>query len=464
MTLRYGLFVLGRINFDIDYARALAGSALACLDNAGVELAGARDMLFDNDAVDVQIESVAALEPDGVVVIQATFTDAEAIARISDRFANRVHMWAFPEPRNGGRLRLNAFCGLNLASHALGLRGRGLVDLYLDPRTGDCQERVREWLERGDAAPPALRSARQGDEAGGALGLAAITGAKIGRIGAHPGGFDTCAYDDARLEALADVHVDRLPLDALFDRARSTNAAAIAAMRGKVAALEGIGDVDQEQLDRSMRLGVALEEIQRDGQYSAFSIRCWPETFTEYGAAVCGPVALMGEARVPCACESDVYGAVTSLMLQGIGKQPAFLADIVDMDNETNTGVVWHCGQAPRSMADPACPPAATIHSNRRMPLLMQFALKPGRVTFARISQARGSAMMTLATGEMIAAPPSFSGTSGVVRFDAPVSIVRDRMLNAGIEHHMALIYGDHAGAVDNVASRLGLPVLDLTG
>ena len=92
---------------------------------------------------------------------------------------------------------------------------------------------------------------------------------------------------------------------------------------------------------------------------------------------------MLGEARVPCACEADVYGALTTLMLQRVADAPVFLVDLVDVDVADDTGVVWHCGQAPVSMARPRTPPRATIHTNRKMPLLFEFPLKPGRVTFA---------------------------------------------------------------------------------
>jgi len=58
----------------------------------------------------------------------------------------------------------------------------------------------------------------------------------------------------------------------------------------------------------------------------------------------------------------------------------------------------------------------------------------------------------------------AFTGTSGVVRFDAPAAAVTRRILDAGLEHHMALAYGDHRAALVAAAARLGLPVLDLTG
>jgi L-fucose isomerase-like protein len=171
---------------------------------------------------------------------------------------------------------------------------------------------------------------------------------------------------------------------------------------------------------------------------------------------------MMGEARVPCACEADVYGALTTLLLQNVAGAPAFLTDLVDLDADDDTGVVWHCGQAPISMADPDAVARATIHTNRKMPLLFEFPLKPGRVTVFRISQARGRPTAVIGGGEVLKRPMAFTGTSGVVRFDTPAKDLLDRIMGAALEHHMALAYGDHRNALDAAARSLGLPVLDL--
>ncbi|MEO0999662.1 MAG: hypothetical protein AAFW69_03500, partial [Pseudomonadota bacterium] len=212
--------------------------------------------------------------------------------------------------------------------------------------------------------------------------------------------------------------------------------------------------------DRSLRLRAALEEMRGAGRYDAFALRCWPETFTEYGGAVCGPASMLGEARVPCACEADVYGALTQMALQEAADAPVFLVDLVDMDAADDTGVVWHCGQAPASMA--AERPRATIHTNRKMPLLYEFRLKPGPVTLARISQAHGEPRLVIARGEMLDRPMAFTGTSGVMRFARPVAEVLPAVIGSGMEHHMALAYGDHREALLGLAAALGLPVLEL--
>ncbi len=169
---------------------------------------------------------------------------------------------------------------------------------------------------------------------------------------------------------------------------------------------------------------------------------------------------MQGEARVPCACEADVWGALSQLALQRIADAPVFLVDLVDLDPEDDTAVVWHCGQAPRSMSGGEA--HATIHTNRRMPLLYEFPLKAGRVTFLRLSQARGEAKAVIASGAMLDRPMAFTGTSGALRFDAPAHDVLARVMDSGLEHHMALAYGDHAPALERLAAGLGFPVINL--
>ena len=91
------------------------------------------------------------------------------------------------------------------------------------------------------------------------------------------------------------MDVDRIALDELFSTARASSCEATARVREQAeAGISGLDQVDPVELDNSFRLKVALDEIRDNGKYDAFAIRCWPETFTEYGGAVCGPASMMG--------------------------------------------------------------------------------------------------------------------------------------------------------------------------
>lgn len=456
-----GLIPLARATFDVPFAEENLAGMLALLDRLGVQTAGPRTLLMDGAATDAAVADLKAAGVQDILVLQVTFTDAAAIARIGAEFDGALAIWAPPEPRLGGRLRLNAFCGMNLAAHALGLRERPFSWAYANPVAPETEQEIKDLLAGHRLAkPPALAAPAAPSLKAEAI-VQSLGTRRIGRIGEHPEGFDTCAYDPATLTGLTGVKVEAMPLDALFENARSQTPENARSLRQQADTfLTGLEDVDQSELDRSLRLKLALDDIKSTGKYDAFALRCWPETFTEYGGAVCGPASMLGEARTPCACEADVYGAVSQLLLQDVAQAPVFLVDLVDMDVSDDTGVVWHCGQAPISMA--ARKPSATIHTNRKMPLLFEFPLKEGRVTLARISQARGRQQMVIGGGEMLARPMAFTGTSGTLRFDAPAADVTAKVIGAGLEHHMAIAYGDHRETLREVAGALKLDITEL--
>ncbi len=464
--MRIGVLPLARPTFDVPFAEENAAKAFAALDRTGHTILGSRALLFDAAAAEAAMLALQDEALDVLLLLQVTFTDASMTVRIAEAATVPLAIWGFPEPRTGGRLRLNSFCGVNLAAHALGRAGRAFSWLYAVPDAEGLAGNL-EALFQGRGVSGGLRPAAAAPtDADRSLAVSVLTrlkGQRIGLIGDHPAGFDTCRFDEDGLRQLAGVEVGRIALPDLFARARAVPADQIAATREAVGhRIVGLGDVDQLQLDRSLTVFHALEGLAQDERFAAVAVRCWPEMFTDYGCAACGPMGLMNQAKVPCACEADVYGSLTALALQELAGEPSFLVDIVDMDRESDTGVLWHCGLAPLSMADPTTPPQAQIHSNRRMPLLQEFALKPGRVTVARISQARNAPKLVVAGGEMIRSPKSFTGTSGVIRFDRQAEEVAAAMMDLALEHHVAIVYGDVRGPLRALGQAMGLDIVEL--
>jgi L-fucose isomerase-like protein len=206
-----------------------------------------------------------------------------------------------------------------------------------------------------------------------------------------------------------------------------------------------------------------LQQIAAQKEINGYAIRCWPEFFTELGCAACGAMALMTDEMIPCSCEADVNGTITQMILQSISDKPSFGTDMVSLDEERDALVIWHCGLAPLSMADPMKPRGVTVHSNRRLPLLFEFTLKPGPVTVARLTESSGQYRLVIGRGKMIRGPKSFSGTSGLLQFDRPAKEVLDMILSEGLEHHISITYGDHSDVLIALAQLLDIPILRLT-
>ena len=141
----------------------------------------------------------------------------------------------------------------------------------------------------------------------------------------------------------------------------------------------------------------------------------------------------------------------------------------IDIEKDyLNETPLWYTGQCPIidngiAVIEYENDIRATIHSNRKLPLLNEFPLKPGRFTMARFSKGHGKSRLVLGGGEMLKAPLAFSGTAGVARLDSPVTDVLENLMAAGLEHHTAIVYGEHRPSLRYLAKLMALEVVDLT-
>ncbi len=217
MSLTYGVAALGRPTFDVPFAEEKLAAAFAALEKAGVRAVGLRKLLYDAEAAEAAMREIAEAGPiDALLIVQVTFTDATMTVRLAKESDAPVAIWAIPEPRLGGRLRLNAFCGLNLAAHALGKAGVAHGWLYADPESDHLAADLASLAEPRRLTETIATSVEASASPEAKRALEALNGAGITVVGEHPAGFDTCSYDAAALDKLAGVRVNRVELGALF--------------------------------------------------------------------------------------------------------------------------------------------------------------------------------------------------------------------------------------------------------
>jgi L-fucose isomerase-like protein len=463
---------IGRPTFDLELGEQQVAAATAALAGLDAELTGDQTIVTDVDELDASLDAAranSAGDPDVVVVLQATFSDSTLVGRVADRLGSPIVVWSFPEARTGERLRLNSLCGANLAAFLLRRRAHRVEFVYVDPSTEAAAGIVSRAIERVAVDVPAdvvngvpPRGASADQETGRSI-AARLNSSRIGVVGDPPKGFEPCAGDVDEMREVTGIDVDRVSLPTLFDEADAAPAALRTATIERVRAAM---DLDEETANAGLHESVALHAglsalADRHG-WSALATRCWPECMTEYGGAVCTPMAMLTEDGVPGVCEADLYGAATALILREIAGSDPFVADLVDSDESDGTSVVWHCGVAPVTLADPDVRPVAITHPNRQRALANQFGLKPGRVTVARLSQAGGVLSMVVGAGEILQRPRPFQGTCAVLRWDQPVSAVMATVFGCGLEHHVGIVYGDHGAELESLAAAWNLPVIRL--
>ena len=461
--MKLGVIAIARPTFDVSFAQATANTAWDTLSGSGHEIVGSPEVAMTIDQVADRRDQIDGV--DAVVILQASFADSSLVVHATDVDLPTA-LWAFPEDRTGGRLRLNSFCGINLAGYTLTSLGRRYSWVYTHADDATVPSRIASHLADAPMTDVSEFGSSPIDEAArvAASGVVErLRATTIGRVGERPDGFEPCGYESGALFAMFGVTVDEVPLPELFGRAAGAGETDVVEIRGIAQdVLSGIDDVDQVALDKSLRLNVGLRSLISERGWAGVATRCWPETFTEFGGAACTPMALLNIDGTPGVCEADVYGNITALILQWLGDAEPFVADLVHLDHDSNTGVLWHCGLAPFTMADPDAVARATIHSNRSKPLLSEFPLKPGRVSIARLSTSKGQHRLVVGGGEMIKAPLAFSGTAGVVRFDRSVTDVLDTVLGEGLEHHFGIVYGDVRDELRAFADIVDIAVVEL--
>jgi L-fucose isomerase-like protein len=438
------LVAIARTTFDTGLAHQLAVQVRSNLLEAGVTLKGSEAFVSELDEARKISQELAEDPPDLLVLLQATFADSTLAVQLARNTESPVLLWGLPETPSGDRLRLNSLCGINLAAHAL---KRESIDYYyvFAPPDGSAAVQLVQTLAAAGRIRRLLR------------------GVRIGRVGENPAGFDSCKFDAKALASLLGVSIVQISLERVFQLAREADSKSVDALykslQHKLKELEGL---DPSAVRRTLASYLALRQIANEEQLAGLGVQCWPQFFTELECAACGAMSMLSDKLTPCSCEADINGTITQLILQTLSGQPAFGSDLVAADTEGDTAVLWHCGLAPLSMADASVPAKGTIHSNRKLPLLMEFPLKPGRITVARLSESGGRFRFVMGTADVKKAPLSFSGTSGVVQFERPISDVLDTILGEGLEHHFSITYGDHVSVLKVFAKQLGLEVLDL--
>jgi L-fucose isomerase-like protein len=444
--LKIAFVPIARRTFDIPFAREVADKAKVALGSDSLELVSPTNLVTDRFGVEQVTKDLTDVEIDLVVVFQATFADSSMVTALAGALEAPIFLWAVPEPHSGGRLRLNSLCGINLAGHALTRTGSSYGYAYSAPDDPATLGKITAYAKAGRARR-------------------LLHSAKLGRVGENPDGFETSLFRSEAINKQFGLQIVQLDLqEDVFKKVRQVDPLSTQPLKESLAQkVNNLDKMDSKALHRSLGTYLTLKDITVERNIQGFAVRCWPEFFNDLGCAACGAMSMLSDEMIPCSCEADVNGTITQMILQSISGQPAFGTDIVSIDDERDAFVVWHCGLAPLSMSDPDEPRGVTIHSNRGLPLLFEFTLKPGPVTVARLTESSGEYRLVIGRGNIIQGPKSFSGTSGLLQFDRPAIEVMDLILSKGLEHHISITHGDLADVLVAFAQILHIPILQLT-
>ncbi len=461
------MIATARPTFAVEVAEQRAAEARALLEACGATVVGPTDLVMDDEGVAAALPYVDRAA-DLVVHVCASFCDATPALRLYAGLGRPLLLWAFREPGEvGDRLWLNSLCGANLIGHALTRAGESVRLLYGNPDDPHVREAVARALA-GELPPaPALpgSTGERAPEAEAAAALHTLQGQRIGVVGEAPTGFTPSEYDPTLLRELFGLAAEPLELDSLF--------ASIAAIPENARAAEldaarrwqpSLATLDADVLDTFAAVTVALRDWHTHAGLSAVAVRCWPEFPTQLGVCPCSALSRLADEQVATQCERDVYGAATMLLMAALGSGTTYLVDTVDLDADANLVRFWHCGAAATELAADPGNATQSTHCNRRIGVVGNFPLKPGRVVAARLTEdpeRPGRLRMLIASGEAVAAPNRFQGNTADVVMDSDATTFVTSLVTGGFPHHTVLAWNDIRPGLRAVADRLSIPVIE---
>lgn len=433
---------LGRSTFCMDEAHKKLEEVLRSFKAIDLTVEAPIELLVEVDALDIFIKERLQAESESfdVVIVQPiTFTDARFIRKVVALISAPILIWSVREPyTNGGRLCLNSLTGANLYAQELRpLRQFALV--HGDPEEEDVLAEVRKKCL--------------------ALGLSGnLAQQTVLALGEAPDGFFFSDILESEMSPLG-IKLKNLPLKNVFEASKHLDDNEVLAEKEFIRnSIEGIAADTPELLSTAKLLRVVRQMIQEQGA-GLVTTRCWPDYFTQAGVAPCSVVSLLNNEGIPTSCERDVLGAISMYMLAKLSNQPAFLGDLVHLDETLNTLTFWHCGAGAPSLAGKSGAKAG-VHPNRKMGISIEMEAKSGPVTVIRLGWDAGKLRLLLMEGWAEDGPQKFLGTSvDVVPSGVSAKEWMNRVMSLGYEPHYAVGYGYYADVLKEWGSLAGIEV-----
>ncbi|MGN0599075.1 MAG: L-fucose/L-arabinose isomerase family protein [Oscillospiraceae bacterium] len=425
--------------------------------------------------VENENDMLAALEDlknagvNALVVYLGNFGPETAETLLAKKFGLPV-MFAAAAEEFGDNLidgRGDAFCGMLNASYNLGLRS---VKAYIP------EYPVGNPYEVADMIADFITVART------VLGLSSL---KVITFGPRPQDFLACNAPIARLYDLGVEIEENSELD-LF--AAFNAHAGDARINGIVKEMEAeLGDGNKMPgiLPKLAQFEITLldwaESHKGSREYVVFANKCWPAFQTQFGFVPCYVNSRLTAKGIPCACEVDIYGAVSEFIGQCVSGDVVTLLDInntvpADLYNSeikgrfdyslTDTFMGFHCGNtAAEKLSKKEMKYQLIMHRGLepdKEPDITRGTLEgdiaPSEITFFRLqSNADAELKAYVAQGEVLPVATRSFGGIGVFAIKEMGRFYRHVLIEGRFPHHGAVTFAHNGKALFNVFRYLGV-------
>ncbi|NHJ21573.1 MAG: fucose isomerase [Candidatus Lokiarchaeota archaeon] len=434
--IRVGLVCLARKTFDYQAAEEIYRKIKNDLNKFEyIQWEIVESLVFEIEEAQKAAHLLSSREVDALVCISGTFALGHLILELNKIVKKPILLWGLEElPYDGGKIRLNSVCGINLNTSNLYKAGVRNYHVVIGDQIDE------DWLS-------AIRI------------IKAFFTNRIGIIGYRAKGFFNLDVDELDLYKQLGVLVDHFELDDVYSYEVNKGE-----LRKRVEHIKSIFDVSkvtEQQLAKVAELVVKFEGFINDNQLSALAVRCWPEFAEDFGISPCAAMSILQSEGKILSCEGDILGALSMLAHKAIGGESPFIADFSQVDLKENFGLLWHCGVAACNLWDEKCNRSLDNYFAGGKGVTADFVMKSGEISMARIDYAPEEYRVFLQKAQGIPMNKDLKGTYVKVTFEEDVRVVLDKIIQNGIAHHISVVYGDFIKPLEIFAKLQGWKIIN---
>jgi L-fucose isomerase-like protein len=429
-----GLVYTGIAALDMKYAAESRDALLKKLRKLGHEVVVHLPPVMDSAEGLSAAAAMRKADVDVLVVLVGTFTQDPVMTNLVQNVHVPVVFWAVPEvalkgplgaPSNSGGL-----VGAIMNASALSKMGMRFKVIFGEPTDDKAFIKLKNTIE-------AVRV------------LKALRTSKVGIVGYHSPGFYDGSVDEIALKQHVGTELVHIDLSELYSSMK--NVVESDARKTHSEVTSKVMELSPEERVRDGRIFLGLKRLVAENGLDAVAVKCWPEL----KFSSCFALSRLSDAGIPGGCEGDVNATVTMLTLQRLTGQPVFLCDVFHLDDRKNTILTYHCGAAASSLAYDRNEIKIRKHA-QGIGATVEFPIKPGRVTIARMGSCAGKYRMFIASGEAIRTKQIVRGNPLEVKLDSKVDDFLKTVTTSGIEHHMLIVHGNWTDVLSEMCDIAG--------
>jgi len=348
-----------------------------------IESINTEGLLYDSDShADQIIELFKKEKVDAVFFPHTNFGTENTVSRVAKGVGKPVLLWG---PRDedpledGSRLR-DTQCGLFATGKIL---RRFNVPFTYIPNTRLDDPIFERGLKNFFAAVQVVKG---------------MNGLRILQISTRPAGFWTMMYNEGELLEKFGIEIYPISLVEIKDKTDEFYASDSEDVENVIETIKGqldVSHIKEDDIRRVAALKVAMKFYAETKGCGAIAIQCWSALQDSMHIMPCLANALLTDEFIPVTCETDVHGAITSVMVQeaAMRKTPTFFADLTVRHSENDNGeLLFHCGNFPLSLSCEGCNATMNNHFlfDDHAPGTHETEIKGGEMTIVRFDGDHG--------------------------------------------------------------------------